>query len=195
MFKRAQHSLVCTAALAIALLLAGANGSARAAQGCTTTASPANAASAIGSAQSGSTICLGAGVFRGRLIVAGKNGVTIRGAGAGTIVAGGNVDGIVIVDSTNIVIEDLRLFMGYPSNVYVARRRGVVLQRLDIGAGGIGVHVDDASEATISDSFIYAMSGDGVLSRRSSSTSVQRSWIFVNGGVGVSPVTNPAPLS
>jgi hypothetical protein len=195
MFKRARNGLIVGAFLAAALLLTGGDGRAGAQQACTTTASPANAESKIGAAQPGSTICLQAGVFRGRLIVAGKDGVTIRGAGAGTIVAGGAVDGIVIVDSTNVVVEDLRLFMGNPSNIYVARSRGVVLQRLDIGAGAIGVHVDDASEATISDSFIYAMSGDGVLSRRSSRTSVQRSWIFANGGVGVSSVANPGPLS
>jgi hypothetical protein len=194
-FKHHQHHLPLLAALTIALLLATENGSAHAVQSCTTTASPADAAATIAAAQTGSTVCLNAGVFRGRLIVAGKSGVTIRGAGAGTVVAGGGVDGIVIVDSTDIVVEDLRLFMGNPANVYVARSRGVLLERLDIGAGSIGVHVDDSSEATISDSFIYAISGDGILSRRSSVTSVQRSWIFVNAGAGVSAVANPGPTS
>lgn len=195
MFRRALHHLIAATALASALFVGGSHGSGHAAGSCTTSASPGNAASKISAAAAGSTICLDAGVFRGRLIVAGKSGVTIRGAGAGTIVAGGSVDGIVIVDSSDIAIEDLRLYMGNPSNIYVARSRGVALRRLDIGAGGIGVHVDDGSETTISDSFIYAMSGDGVLSRRSSATTVQRSWIFVNGGVGVSSIVNPAPLS
>jgi hypothetical protein len=187
-------TLVSVAALSVALLLGGRR-SADAAPACTTTVSTANAASTIGGAQEGSTICLGAGVYQGRLIVAGKHGVTIRGAGADTIVSGGAVDGIVIVDSSDIVVEDLRLYKGNPANVYVARSTGVILRRLDIGAGGIGVHIDDGSDATIADSFIYAMSGDGVLSRRSSSTTVQRSWVFYNGGVGVSSVISPGPLS
>jgi Right handed beta helix region len=194
-FKHGHCHLISLAVIAAALLVGGRHETAHAGQACTTNASPANAAAKIGAAPSGSTICLDAGVFRGRLIVAGKSGVTIRGAGTGTIVAGGAVDGIVIVDSANIVVEDLKLFMGNPANVYVARSRGVVLQRLDIGAGNIGVHVDDSSEATISDSFIYAMSGDGVLSRRSSVTTVQRSWIFINRGAGVSSVEGPGPLS
>lgn len=162
---------------------------------CTSSASPANAASAISAARNGSTVCLDAGVFRGTLFVAGKSGVTIRGAGAGTIVAGGAVEGIVIVNSTDVVVEDLRLYMGNPVNIYVGRSQGVVLRRLDVGAGANGIHIDDGSEATIGDSFIYAMGGDGVLSRRGSVTSVQRNWIFANGGVGVSSVQQPGPLS
>src|SRR5258706_15441721 len=39
------------------------------------------------------------------------------------------------------------------------------------------------------------MRGDGVFSRRSSVTTVQGSWIFINRGTGVSSVEDPGPLS
>jgi hypothetical protein len=195
MLKRALIPLLFSLSLAAASFAPNGDVPASAQQSCTSTATPGNAASLVSGAQSGSTICLGPGVYRGRLIVGGKSGITIRGAGNSTIVAGGSVDGIVISDSTNIVVEDLKLYAGSPANVYVARSRGVLLQRLDIGAGAIGVHVDDRSEVTISDSFIYAMTGDGVLSRNFSWTTVQRSWVFINRVVGVSSVSNPEQLT
>jgi hypothetical protein len=157
--------------------------------GCDATASPGNAQARIDAAGTGDVVCLEAGVFRGRLIVAGKNGITLRGAGkVETIVSGGSVDAIVIVDSSSVTVESMTLYQGNPANVYIARSSGVVLRDIDAGGGNIGVHIDDASSATIADSRIYAMQGDGVLIRRGSSATIERNWIFYNQVAGVSAV-------
>ncbi len=163
---------------------------------CDATASPSNVQSRIDAAGAGDVVCLGAGVFRGPIVVAGKSGITISGAGKfQTIVAGGQNDGIVIIDSEGVTVEDLTLYAGKVANAYVGRSTDVVLRRLDIGAGGIGVHVDDASTAMLSESFISAMTGDGVLLRRGSGALIERNWIFNNAGVGVSAVGNTGVTS
>ena len=164
--------------------------------GCTTVASPANAQSRIDAAGPGSVVCLEPGVFRGRLIVYGKSGVTLRGAGKfNTIVAGGNVDAIVIVNSSGVTVESMTLYMGSPANVYVGRSTNVLLRDLDVGGGLLGVHIDEGSSATLAESFVYAMNGDGVLIRNGSNASIERNWIFYNAGVGVSAVGRNGAIS
>jgi hypothetical protein len=162
-----------------------------AAAACDTTASPGNAQARIDAAGRGQTVCLDAGVFRGRLLVYGKDGVTLRGAGKfNTIVSGGAVDAIVIVNSSNVTVEDMTLYQGSPANVYIGRSTNVTLRRLDMGGGDIGVHIDDGSTASLVDSFVYATRGDGLLIRRGSGATIERNWIFYNGGVGISAVGN-----
>jgi hypothetical protein len=184
-------------AIALAAILAAPEGyDAVHAGGCDSVASPSNAQSRIDAAGAGDVVCLEPGVFRGRLIVGGKSGVTLRGAGKfNTIVSGGSVDAIVIVDSSNVTVERMTLYQGAPANVYIGRSSNVVLRDLDVGGGEIGVHVDDGSSATIADSFIYAMRGDGVLIRRGSSASIERNWIFYNGVAGVSAVGHNGAIS
>ena len=161
---------------------------------CDVTASPANVQSRIDGA--GDVVCLAPGVYSGPLVVYGKSGVTISGAGTReTVIAGGKSDGIIIINSDRVSVEDLMLYAGNPANVYIGRSTGVVLRRVEIGAGGIGVHVDDASTATLSKSFIYSMTGDGVLLRRGSGAVIESNWIVGNAGVGVSAVGNTGVTS
>ena len=163
---------------------------------CDVTASPSNVQSRIDAAGAGDVVCLAPGVYSGPLVVYGKSGVTISGAGTReTVVAGGKSDGIIIINSDRVSVEDLMLYAGNPANVYIGRSAGVVLRRIEIGAGGIGVHVDDASTATLSKSFIYAMTGDGVLLRRGSGAVIESNWIVGNAGVGVSAVGNTGVTS
>ncbi len=164
--------------------------------GCDAVASPANAQSRIDSAGAGDVVCLEAAVFRGTLLVYGKDGITLRGAGKfNTIVSGGSVDAIVIINSDRVTVESMTLYQGNLANVYLRQSTNALLRDLDIGGGNIGVHVDGASSATIADSFIYAMRGDGVLIRNGSSASIERNWIFYNAGVGVSAVGRNGAIS
>jgi hypothetical protein len=156
---------------------------------CTQTASPGDAQSKINAAAQGAVLCLDAGVYRGPLIVENKRGITVRGAGARqTIVAGGAVDGLLVFGSRDITFEDFTLFLGHPANAYISRSQNVDFRRIDAGGGTIGLHYDNGSIGRISDSFVYAMKADGILARNAADVSVERSWIFVNGGVGVSTV-------
>jgi hypothetical protein len=82
--------------------------------------------------------------------------------------------------------------MGNPSNAYVWRSQNVIFRRIDVGGGTLGIHYDANSIGTIEDSFVYAISGDGVLTRNKSNVTVQRNWVFNNGGVGVSTVGQTA---
>jgi len=160
---------------------------------CSTLARPDNVQSLIDRARPGDVICLTPDVFRGPIVIDGKRGVTLRGQGhKATIIAGGNADGILVFNSTDITFEDFTLFLGNPSNAYVSNSRNVVFQRIDAGGGGVGIHYDAGSIGRISESFIYAMKGDGVLVRRESNVTVELNWVFVNGGVGVSTVGETA---
>jgi hypothetical protein len=166
---------------------------AHAQQACTQTASPADAQARIDSAADGAVICLAPGVYRGSLRVESKHNLTVRGAGARqTIIAGGNVDALLVFRSQNVTFEDFTLFLGNPANAYVWGSSNINFVRIDAGGGGIGLHFDNGSLGRVSDSFIYAMKFDGVLTRNAADVTVERSWVFVNGGVGISTVGNGA---
>jgi hypothetical protein len=162
-------------------------------QACTQSASPANAQARIDAAGEGTVLCLDAGVYRGPLRVENKRNLTVRGAGARqTIIAGGNVDALLVFRSQNLTFEDFTLFLGNPANAYVWGSMNVNFNRIDAGGGAIGLHFDNGSLGRVSDSFVYAMAYDGVLTRNAADVTVERSWVFVNGGVGVSTVGNGA---
>lgn len=172
-----------------------ARGGSRAeAQGaCSTTADPSNLQARINSAGPGDVICMAAGVYRGPVMFHGKRGVTLRGAGAHvSIVAGGERDSLLVFNSNDLTFEDFTLYYGHPSNAYVWKSQNIVFQRMDVGGGGLGIHYDDGSIGTIRDSFVYAMEGDGILTRNHSDVTVTRNWVFANGGVGVSTVGETA---
>lgn len=163
---------------------------------CGTPAAPATAQAAIAAAPPGAVICLDAGVYRGPLRVDGKRDLTIRGAGARqTIIAGGEFDGLLVFNSVNMVFEDFTLFLGYPANAYVWGSTNITFNRIDAGGGGIGIHFDHGSIGRVSESSVYAMQGDGVLARNAADVTVERSWVFVNGGVGVSSVGSGSTMA
>lgn len=181
------------AAGALALSLSGTASRVVRAGECTRTATPASAQSVIDGARAGSTICLEAGVYRGALFFGNKDGLTVRGAGPRvTIVAGGNRDGLIVDNSRNITFENFTLYFGNPSNAYVRRSTDIVFRQMDVGGGQLGIHFDEGSRGVIADSFVYAMTGDGILTRRGANVTVERNWVFVNGGVGISTVGETA---
>jgi hypothetical protein len=105
-----------------------------------------------------------------------------------SIVAGGTRDSLLVFNSSDLVFEDFTLFFGHPANAYVWRSRNMQFNWMDVGGGGLGIHYDLGSSGRISESFVYAMEGDGVLIRRDSNATIDRNWVFNNGGVGVSTV-------
>ena len=160
---------------------------------CTATADPSNLQPAINGAGPGTVICMAPGVYIGPVVFDGKSGVTLRGAGSKvSIIAGGAKDSLLVFNGENLTFEDFTLFYGHPANAYVSHTLNVVFQRIDAGGGGIGIHLDATTTGRISDSFVYAMEGDGVLIRRGSNAIVERNWVFNNGGVGVSTVGETA---
>jgi hypothetical protein len=87
--------------------------------------------------------------------------------------------------------EDFTLFFGHPADAYVSNSQNVLFQRIDAGGGGVGCTTTSAAPAGSSIPS-YAMDGDGILIRRRSNVTVERNWVFVNGGVGVSTVGETA---
>lgn len=161
--------------------------------GCTRSANPGNMQSVVDAGRPGDVICMAPGVYRGPINFNLKSGLTVRGAGhKATIIAGGTKDGMLIFGSSDLTFENFTLFYGHPSNAYVNLSRNIRFLNMDIGGGLIGLHYDVSSTGRIADSFIYAMSGDGVLIRRESNVSVERNWVIDNGGVGVSTVGETA---
>jgi hypothetical protein len=182
-------------ALAVAVAFAGmvALGSEReraGAQSCTRNVNPSNVSSAFSNARDGDVICLAAGVYRGRLALWAKTGVTIRGEGRSTVIAGGSVDGLVVLHGRDIVVESVQFYMGSPANGYVRDSRNVVFRNVHVGGGRIGIHYDQRSSGAVIDSYLYALRDDAILLRDGSTVTVERNWIFRNGGVGVSVVGN-----
>ncbi|MBI5284943.1 MAG: right-handed parallel beta-helix repeat-containing protein [Chloroflexi bacterium] len=160
---------------------------------CNKIAFPSTLQSLVDVAQRGDVICMTPGVFRGPLLFSNRHGVTLRGMGTHvSVLAGGDKDSMLIFDSTDLVFEDFTLFFGHPANAYLSNSQNVLFQRIDAGGGGIGLHYDLGSTGRIIDSFVYAMDGDGILIRRRSNVTVERNWVFVNGGVGVSTVGETA---
>ena len=189
--SRVLFVFIAAAVLTCATLAAtGSASTPAAAQGaCTINADPASLQSDINRAGAGTVICMAPGVYRGPIQINARTGLTLRGAGHKvTIVAGGTSDGLLIFNSRDITLEDFTLYVGNPAGYYVWRSQNVVFRRMDAGGGGVGIHFDVVSSGRISDSFIYAMTGDGVLIRNKSTVNVERNWVFNNGGVGVSTV-------
>jgi hypothetical protein len=181
------------AALGIAGLTRGTVQPAVAQAACTTNVDPASLQGAINSAGAGSVICMAPGVYRGPVTFDNKAGITLRGAGSKvSIVAGGTRDSLLVFNSRDLTFEDFTLYYGHPANAYVFRSQNIVFLRMDAGGGGLGIHYDSGSSGRITDSFVYAMEGDGILIRRNSSNTIERNWVFDNGGVGVSTVGETA---
>jgi len=188
--------LAATVSLAAFALFAffASNGSQRAEAGtCNKLAFPNTLQPLIDGGRPGDVICMASGVYRGPVNFQGKSGITLRGQGPReTIIAGGTRDGLLVFNSSDLAFEDFTLYMGHPANAYIARSQNVVFRRVDVGGGAIGIHFDVNSIGRIEDSFVYAIRGDGVLTRNKSNVTVERNWIFNNGGVGVSTVGETA---
>ena len=160
---------------------------------CNKLAFPATLQALVSNASPADVICMAPGVYRGPVMFRDKHGVTLRGMGARvSVVSGGDKDSMLIFNSSDLTFEDFTLFFGHPSNAYVWQSTNVLFQRMDVGGGGLGIHYDVGSTGRIADSFVYAVDGDGVLIRHQSNVTVERNWVFDNGGVGVSTVGETA---
>jgi parallel beta-helix repeat protein len=163
---------------------------------CTQFADPSNVQARLDAARTGDVICMAPGVYRGPLRIEDKTGFTLRGAGEHeTIIAGGTVDALLIFRSRDLVLEEVKLYFGAPAGAYVWGSHNITFQRVHAGGGSIGIHYDQNSIGRISDSFVYAMSGDGILTRNGANVVVERNWVTDNGGVGVSTVGFTATTS
>lgn len=193
--RRARFLAIAGVAAAIiaGAMLSPSGSTSTEAAGCNKLAFPSTLQPLVDSGRSGDVICLAPGVYLGPVTFSAKDGITLRGAGPReSIIAGGTHDGMLIFNSSNLTFEDFTLYAGSPSNAYIANSQHITFRRIDAGGGMIGLHFDGGSIGTIEDSFIYAMQGDGVLTRNQSNVTVQRNWIFNNGGVGVSTVGETA---
>jgi len=149
---------------------------------------------AIASAPAGGVICLAAGVYSETPVFDQTTppGLTLRGAGPeATILDGlGGHDGVLILNTVGITLENLGLRGGVPANVYVFNSKDIRFRNVAVSGGYIGIHIDAGSSAEVSDSLVTGVSADGVLIRSGSSAAVVGSEIWGNGGVGVSAVGN-----
>jgi len=181
-----------TAAMALALGPRAADKLARAAA-CTVTANPANLQATINGAGPGTVICMDPGVYLGPVTFDRKSGITLQGAGHRvSIVAGGTKDAMLVFNSRDLTFRGFTLYFGHPSDAYVYNSQNVTFDDMEAGGGGIGIHYDVSSIGRISNSFVYAIEGDALLIRRKSNVTVDRNWVFNNGGVGVSTVGETA---
>jgi nitrous oxidase accessory protein NosD len=116
--------------------------------------------------------------------------VTVRGAGPGATVleAGGQTDGVLLLNTGGTTLEGITIRQGLPAGIYAFNSRDITLQDLELVENGIGVHLDMGSRGTLRDSTITGSARDGVLIRRQSGALVTGNRIFRNGVVGVSAV-------
>lgn len=160
---------------------------------CNKLAFPDTLQGLVNGAQPGDVICMAPGVYRGPLTFTNVHGVTLHGVGPRiSILSGGDKDSMLVFGSSDLTFENFTLFYGHPSDAYIWNSKNVLFRNMDVGGGGIGIHYDVNSTGRISDSSVYAIEGDAVLIRRDSNVTVERNWIFGNGGVGVSTVGHAA---
>lgn len=191
--RGSRYALAVIAAAALVLAMSSKPRTDVGAADCNKVAVPTTLQGLIDGASAGDVICMAPGVYRGPVVFESKQGVTLRGMGARvSIIVGADKDSLLVFNSRNITFEDFTLFYGHPSNAYVWRSSNVTFQRVDAGGGALGIHYDVGSTGRIADSFVYAMDGDGVLIRRQSNVTVERNWVFNNGGVGISTVGETA---
>jgi hypothetical protein len=149
---------------------------------------------AIASSPAGGVICLAAGQYSETPVFDQTTpaALTLRGAGPeATVLDGlGGHDGVLILNTGGITLENLGLRGGVPANAYVFNSTDVHFRNVTVSGGGIGIHIDAGSSAEVRDSRVTGASADGVLVRSGSSTAVIDSEIRGNGGVGVSAVGN-----
>jgi hypothetical protein len=187
--------LALLAALAALLPSLPGQALAQAAAPCSANVSPGQGRrAAIASAPAGGVICLAAGLYTETPVFDQTTppGLTLRGAGPeATILDGlGGHDGVLILNTDGITLENLGLRGGVPTNAYVFNSRDVRFRNVAVSEGHIGIHLDAGSSVEVSDSQVTGVSADGVLIRNGSSTAILSSEIRGNGGVGVSAVGN-----
>ena len=183
--------------VALAVLLSALPGQARAqvAAPCSVTVSPGQSLrAAIASTPAGGVICLAAGLYSETPVFdqTAPPALTLRGAGPeATILDGlGGHDGVLILNTGSITLENLGLRGGVPANAYVYNSTDIRFRNVAVSGGGIGIHIDAGSNVEVSDSLVTGVSTDGVLIRSGSSAAILSSEIRGNGGVGVSAVGN-----
>jgi nitrous oxidase accessory protein NosD len=181
---------------ALAVLLSSLPGRALAqAAPCSVSVAPGQSLrAAIASTPAGGVICLAAGLYSETPVFDQTTppALTLRGAGPeATILDGlGGHDGVLILNTGSITLENLGLRGGVPANAYVYNSRDIRFRNVAVSGGGIGIHIDAGSNAEVSDSLVTGVSTDGVLIRSGSSAAILSSEIRGNGGVGVSAVGN-----
>ncbi len=183
--------------VALAVLLSSLPGRALAqtAASCSVIVSPGQSVrAAIASAPPAGVICLAAGLYTETPVFDQTTppGLTLRGAGPqATIVDGlGSRDGVLILNTSGITLQNLGLRGGVPANAYVFNSKDVRLRNVAVSGGAVGIHIDGGSSAEVRDALVTGVSADGVLIRNGSSAEVLGSDIRDNGGVGVSAVGN-----
>jgi len=168
---------------------------AQAAAPCSVNVSPGQSLrAAIASAPAGGVICLAAGLYLETPVFDPTTppSLTLRGAGPeATVLDGlGGHDGVLILNSGGITLENLGLRGGVPANAYVFNSKDIRFRNVAVSGGHIGIHIDAGSSAEVRDLLVTGVSADGVLIRNGSSAAVLGSEIRGNGGVGVSAVGN-----
>jgi len=188
-------ALALLAALPFLLSSVPGRVTAQAAAPCSARVSPGQSLrAAIASAPAGGVICLAAGVYAETPVFDHTTppGLSLRGAGPeATVLDGlGGRDGVLILNANAVTLENLGLRGGVPANAYVFNSTGVRFQNVSVSGGGVGIHIDAGSDATVAGSVVKGVSGDGILVRNGSSVAVTEGEIRDNGGVGVSAVGN-----
>lgn len=165
---------------------------------CTVRLAPgAGVENAVRSARPGEVICLEPGwhIGKGLMIDYSKPNLTIRGVGAGAVLASdGSIDVAIVVGARGIAFENLIIAGGSPAGVYVSGSQDVAFRNVAVGFNGIGLHFDSGTTAMVSDSVVAGNARDGILIRNGSSGALTGNQVFSNGGVGVSAVGHTGAL-
>lgn len=160
---------------------------------CDGTAQPGdNIAASIGNLGSGRMLCLVAGTYQSFAVTDGHGtGVTIRGAGVGSTFIDASGNDLVLIGNSQMTVSNLSV----RGNVYVARSRGFSLSSVRVERAGVGVHIDDNSDARLSSVTISGSSDVGLLVRSGSTVDGSDVHVLDSAAVGVAAVANAGSLS
>jgi hypothetical protein len=140
-------------------------------------------------------VCLAAGVYPAFAVTRAAAGVSVRGAGADatTIQAQGG-DAVVLIGLDRLTLSGLAVEGGAPAGIYAARSSGLVVRDVRVTSAALGVHIDEASSATL-ENVTTQRSGDvGLLVRRGATVTGDGVRVHDSGGPGVAAVAGAGAL-
>jgi hypothetical protein len=165
--------------------------------GCTITLAPGgDISAAIADAPSRATLCLAAGEHRP--FVAGSTaprGLTVQGAGAGTVIAGSETEAAVAIEAEGFSLADVTLRGGSPAALYTREARSLTVRGVTVGQAGVGLLLDEGTEARLEDVGVSETTDAGVVLRGRATATATRLNVSAGGGTGVAALLDGARLT
>jgi len=164
---------------------------------CAVTVAPGEDVSrALEAAAADATVCLAAGVHRAVTVARPREGITLRGAGAGTsVIEAERKDGLDLTDAERFTLADLSVRGGEPAGIYATRVRGLTLRGVVVEGAATSIHVEGGTATELTDVRLSGSRDFGLLVRRGASLTARGLRITDHHGIGLAAVDQPGAIT